>query len=52
MADRDRAAIRRAQTCLTLLEAAHEITGQVVCCFVTLKKRDWDHEQLGKDLRQ
>jgi acetyl-CoA synthetase len=30
----------------------HEITGQAVCCFVTLKKGDWDHEQLGKDLRQ
>jgi len=30
----------------------HEITGQAVCCFVTLKKGDWDHDQLGKDLRQ
>jgi len=30
----------------------HEITGQAVCCFVTLKKGDWDHAQLGKDLRQ
>ncbi|MBV6433421.1 MAG: Acetyl-coenzyme A synthetase [Bryobacteraceae bacterium] len=30
----------------------HEITGQAVCCFVTLKKGDWNHEQLGKDLRQ
>ncbi len=30
----------------------HEITGQAVCCFVTLKKGDWDHEKLGKDLRQ
>ena len=30
----------------------HEITGQAVCCFVTLKKGDWDHEQLGKELRQ
>jgi acetyl-CoA synthetase len=31
----------------------HEITGQAVCCFVTLKKGDWpSHEQLGKDLRQ
>ncbi len=29
----------------------HEITGQAVCCFVTLKKGDWDHDQLGKDLR-
>jgi acetyl-CoA synthetase len=32
----------------------HEITGQAVCAFVTLKKGDHyqDHEQLGKDLRQ
>ena len=30
----------------------HEITGQAVCAFVTLKKGDYDHEQLGKDLRQ
>ena len=30
----------------------HEITGQAVCCFVTLKKGEWDHEQLGKELRQ
>ena len=30
----------------------HEITGQAVCCFVTLKKGEWSHEQLGKDLRQ
>jgi len=30
----------------------HEITGQAVCCFVTLKKGDWSHEQLGKELRQ
>jgi acetyl-CoA synthetase len=30
----------------------HEITGQAVCCFVTLKKGDWDHQQLAKDLRQ
>ena len=22
----------------------HEITGQAVCCFVTLKKGDWDHD--------
>jgi len=29
----------------------HEITGQAVCCFVTLKKGDWNHEDLGKDLR-
>ncbi len=30
----------------------HEITGQAVCCFVTLKKGDHDHEKLGKELRQ
>jgi acetyl-CoA synthetase len=30
----------------------HEITGQAVCCFVTLKKGEHDHEKLGKDLRQ
>jgi acetyl-CoA synthetase len=30
----------------------HEITGQAVCCFVTLKKGEHDHDQLGKDLRQ
>lgn len=30
----------------------HEITGQAVCCFVTLKKGDHDPQQLGKDLRQ
>ncbi|HEY3940445.1 MAG TPA: acetate--CoA ligase [Bryobacteraceae bacterium] len=30
----------------------HEITGQAVCCFVTLKKGDWDHDTLGKELRQ
>jgi acetyl-CoA synthetase len=30
----------------------HEITGQAVCCFVTLKKGDWNHEVLGKELRQ
>ncbi len=29
----------------------HEITGQAVCCFVTLKKGEWDHEKLGQDLR-
>jgi len=29
----------------------HEITGQAVCCFVTLKKGDWNHNQLGLDLR-
>jgi acetyl-CoA synthetase len=30
----------------------HEITGQAVACFVTLKKGDWDHHQLGEDLRK
>jgi acetyl-CoA synthetase len=30
----------------------HEITGQAVCCFVTLKKGDYDHDVLGKELRQ
>ncbi len=30
----------------------HEITGQAVCCFVTLKKGEWDHKQLGQELRQ
>ena len=30
----------------------HEITGQAVCCFVTLKKGDYDHDALGKELRQ
>ena len=30
----------------------HEITGQAVACFVTLKKGDWNHEQLGQELRQ
>ncbi len=30
----------------------HEITGQAVCCFVTLKKGDYNHEELGKELRQ
>ncbi|MFN7918851.1 MAG: acetate--CoA ligase [Bryobacteraceae bacterium] len=30
----------------------HEITGQAVCCFVTLKKGDYDHDKLGKELRQ
>jgi acetyl-CoA synthetase len=31
----------------------HEITGQAVCAFVTLKKEGtWDKEQLGKELRQ
>jgi acetyl-CoA synthetase len=30
----------------------HDITGQAVCCFVTLKKGEWDHDALGKELRQ
>jgi acetyl-CoA synthetase len=30
----------------------HEVTGQAVCCFVTLKKGDFDHAALGKELRQ
>jgi acetyl-CoA synthetase len=30
----------------------HEITGQAVCCFVTLKKGDHDTDSLGKELRQ
>lgn len=30
----------------------HEITGQAVCCFVTLKKGAADHEKLGVELRQ
>ena len=30
----------------------HEITGQAVCAFVTLKKGEHDQEKLGKDLRQ
>jgi len=30
----------------------HEITGQAVCCFVTLKKGDYDHTVLAGDLRQ
>jgi acetyl-CoA synthetase len=30
----------------------HEITGQAVCCFVTLKKGEHDHDALGKELRQ
>ncbi len=30
----------------------HEITGQAVCAFVTLKKGDWDHQALGQELRQ
>jgi acetyl-CoA synthetase len=30
----------------------HEITGQAVCCFVTLKKGDYDHAVLGAELRK
>jgi len=30
----------------------HEITGQSVACFVTLKQGNWDHHQLAQDLRQ
>jgi len=30
----------------------HEITGQAVCCFVTLKRGDWNHQELGIELRQ
>ena len=30
----------------------HEITGQAVCCFVTLKQGDYNHGELGKELRQ
>ena len=30
----------------------HEITGQAVCCFVTLKKGAANVDQLGKELRQ
>ena len=30
----------------------HEITGQSVACFVTLKKGDWNHEELGEELRK
>jgi acetyl-CoA synthetase len=30
----------------------HEITGQAVACFVTLKKGEWNHEQLAEDLRK
>jgi len=30
----------------------HEITGQAVCAFVTLKKGDWSHDTLGQELRQ
>ncbi|MGH9810426.1 MAG: acetate--CoA ligase, partial [Terriglobia bacterium] len=30
----------------------HEITGQAVCCFVTLKQGEHDHDKLGQELRQ
>jgi acetyl-CoA synthetase len=30
----------------------HEITGQAVCAFVTLKNGDWDREALSKELKQ
>ncbi len=30
----------------------HEITGQSVCAFVTLKEGNWDHAALGQELRQ
>ena len=30
----------------------HEITGQAVCCFVTLKRGEYNHDELGKELRQ
>jgi acetyl-CoA synthetase len=30
----------------------HEITGQAVCAFVTLKSGDWDREALSKELKQ
>ena len=30
----------------------HELTGQAVCAFVTLKRGDWDVDALGKELRQ
>jgi acetyl-CoA synthetase len=30
----------------------HEITGQAVAAFVTLKKGDWNHEALGEELRK
>jgi acetyl-CoA synthetase len=29
----------------------HEISGQAVCCFVTLKKGNFDHHQLAQELR-
>ena len=30
----------------------HEITGQAVACFVTLKSGKWDHDKLSEELRQ
>src|SRR5579872_5876565 len=30
----------------------HEITGQSVACFVTLKKGTWNHDELGEELRK
>jgi acetyl-CoA synthetase len=30
----------------------HEITGQSVACFVTLKKGEWNHAELGEELRK
>jgi acetyl-CoA synthetase len=29
-----------------------EITGQAVCCFITLKQGHWDHNHLGDELRK
>jgi len=31
---------------------ADEITGQAVCAFVTLKRGNWDHEDVAEDLRR
>jgi acetyl-CoA synthetase len=30
----------------------HEITGQAVAAFVTLKKGNWNHDELGEELRK
>ena len=30
----------------------HEITGQAVCAFITLKEGNWDHRRLAAELRQ
>jgi acetyl-CoA synthetase len=30
----------------------HEVTGQAVCAFVTLKQGDWNVDELGQELRQ